>query len=477
MRRLFVFVATAALGVGTALGSGAHPALADTGATSTPTPGTGTASASAIVATAEQYLGYPYAYIGDDPSTGFSCIGFVHFVFAQHGVYVPEDLSKAYASAPQVAPADLQPGDLVFFQNTVWTGLSHVDLYVGGGKMIGADTFQTGVQWDALSDPYWQQHYLGATRPLSNPTGTPVNPSATPVPSGPSLAPTPTPGPGLSIKAGTIVTASHSASVYSGPGDTYTEIDTVTPTMQLTVVQTEGQWANVSYDGGNQYGWVHGPDLNLQGAAASGDSSGSDSSGNTGASGGNGSGANGSGSANVGSQSVTTTAQAGATLTVQSAALTVYTEPSAGGMVLASLTAGTDVTVLQTVKQWDQVTLPDGTVGWVDGSGLTPATSQDTSASGGTGQYSSTPRARVQQVKGFHATRAARAPSRQATVTADVLFVRAGPSTHTRILRRVHAGDRLHILRKKHGWDYVSLRDGNRGWVSAHWIKVAKRAA
>src|SRR5579884_2053298 len=95
------------------MGSAAHPTFADTGTASMSAP-----SAAAIVATAEQYLGYPYAYIGDDPSTGFSCIGFVHFVFAQHGVYVPEDLSKAFASAPQVAQADLQPGDLVFFQNT-----------------------------------------------------------------------------------------------------------------------------------------------------------------------------------------------------------------------------------------------------------------------------------------------------------------------------------------------------------------------
>ena len=133
----------------------------------TPTAGTAP-SATAIVATAEQYLGYPYAYVGDDPSTGFSCIGFVHFVFAQHGVYVPEDLSKAYASAPPVAQADLQPGDLVFFQNTVWTGISHVDLYVGDGKMIGADTFQTGVQWDALGDAYW--HSTTSAPPARSPT-------------------------------------------------------------------------------------------------------------------------------------------------------------------------------------------------------------------------------------------------------------------------------------------------------------------
>src|SRR5690349_13708406 len=75
LRRLFVLAATAALGVGAALGGPAHPAHADTGSTS----GAGSPSPAAIVATAQQYLGYPYAYIGDDPSTGFSCIGFVHF--------------------------------------------------------------------------------------------------------------------------------------------------------------------------------------------------------------------------------------------------------------------------------------------------------------------------------------------------------------------------------------------------------------
>src|SRR2546427_10974098 len=47
------------------------------------------ATAAQIIATAQRYIGYPYASIGDDPATGFSCIGFAHFVVAQHGIYVP----------------------------------------------------------------------------------------------------------------------------------------------------------------------------------------------------------------------------------------------------------------------------------------------------------------------------------------------------------------------------------------------------
>src|SRR5919199_3497443 len=262
-RRLLACVAASALAAGSA-GAG-HPrqASAETTGTGSATGSPAPATAAQIVATAQRYVGSPYASIGDEPATGFSCIGFVHFVFAQNGVYVPEDLSKAYAAAPHVDQTDLQAGDLVFFQNTVWQGLSHVALYIGNGQMIAADSYQTGVKLDNLSDPYWQAHYLGATPPLADPSGTPGVPSSTPAPgpSGPSLAPPS--GPSLNVKAGTTLTPLHTATVYSGPGATYTAIDTVTPTIPVTVVQTQGQWVNVSYNADSQYGWLPGSDLNL----------------------------------------------------------------------------------------------------------------------------------------------------------------------------------------------------------------------
>src|SRR5919199_4039829 len=164
-RRLLACVAASALAAGSA-GAG-HPrqASAETTGTGSATGSPAPATGAQIVATAQRYVGYPYASIGDAPATGFSCIGFAHFVFAQNGVYVPEDLSKAYAGAPHVDQHDLQPGDLVFFQNTVWQGLSHVALYIRHGQMIAADSYQTGVQVDNLSDPYWQVGHSGAPRP------------------------------------------------------------------------------------------------------------------------------------------------------------------------------------------------------------------------------------------------------------------------------------------------------------------------
>src|SRR5436305_2164712 len=262
-RRLLACVAASALAAGSA--GGGHPgqASADTTGTGSATGSSAPATVAQIVATAQRYVGSPYASMGDEPATGFSCIGFAHFVFAQNGVYVPEDLNKAYAAAPHVDQTDLQAGDLVFFQNTVWQGLSHVALYIGNGQMIAADSYQTGVEVDNLSDPYWQAHYLGATRPLADPSGTPGVPSSTPAsgPSGPTLAPPS--GPRLNVPAGTMLTPTHTATIYSGPGARYTAIDTVTPAISVTVVQTQGQWVNVSYNADSQYGWLRGSDLSL----------------------------------------------------------------------------------------------------------------------------------------------------------------------------------------------------------------------
>lgn len=509
VKRALALVTTAALSLSVTVGTATHPAHADTGTTGAPTVSAGTPSASVIVATAEQYIGYPYATVGDAPSTGFSCIGFVHFVFIQNGVDVPENLSAAYANAPQVDQTSLQPGDLVFFQNTVWAGISHVDIYVGAGKMIGADSAQAGVQWDTLADAYWQQHYLGATRPLSTstgpsvnpsvtiaPEGTPINPSASPIPIGVPRRPTATPtstglpipstatpvpsaaalpsstGPSLSVMAGITVTAWRSARIYARPDDRDTlPIDVVTPFIQLTVTQTDGAWVNVAYDNGTQDGWMRGSALNPR-SAASGSRSDRGSAGSPGTSGSTGSTANRPGTTNP---TTTTHRVTGAMRMVQDAPATVYASPSTSSAVVVTLIAGMDVVVLRTQGPWDGIVLPDGTVGWIDSSALGPTLIDGVgTGANGTSQRRGTPHVHDGLSNGSYDTHASSATHPRAIVTADVLFVRAGPDPLARILRRVHAGDRLSILATTRGWDYVSQRDGSRGWVSAHWIDVTE---
>jgi len=122
----------------------------------------------AIVATARHLIGSPYSLRGSTPATGFSPLGFVHYVYTRrNGVPVGATMTTAFASGPHVSRAHLHPADLVFFSGTMpgLAPLSHVAIYVGGGKMIAPDAFSTGVRVDDLGSPYWSAHYAGATRP------------------------------------------------------------------------------------------------------------------------------------------------------------------------------------------------------------------------------------------------------------------------------------------------------------------------
>ncbi|MPZ15997.1 MAG: peptidase, partial [Chloroflexi bacterium] len=58
----------------------------------------------------------------------------------------------------------LQPGDIVFFENTYMPGLSHNGIYIGGDQFIHAADPSTGVTVSSLSSSYWASRWFGATR-------------------------------------------------------------------------------------------------------------------------------------------------------------------------------------------------------------------------------------------------------------------------------------------------------------------------
>jgi len=153
--------------------------FSDATAFATPVPSYNRASAvsgSAIVQYALKFLGYPYTATGNSPSTGFSCIGFVSYVYRSMGINLPGDLGGALAFAPRVAFSSLLPGDILYFQNTVWAGLSHAAIYLGGGRFVHAEWYNRGVVTSSFTnDPvdgnYWTAHYLGATRPWTGTSG------------------------------------------------------------------------------------------------------------------------------------------------------------------------------------------------------------------------------------------------------------------------------------------------------------------
>ena len=115
-----------------------------------------------IIANAKKYIGVPYLWGGTTPS-GFDCSGYVQYIFRQSGITLPRTTTEQYKVGTYVSKANLQPGDLVFLQNTYREGISLVGIYIGEGKMIHASSSK-GIVISDLSSSYYTQHYYGARR-------------------------------------------------------------------------------------------------------------------------------------------------------------------------------------------------------------------------------------------------------------------------------------------------------------------------
>lgn len=124
--------------------------------------GTGSSVRQTVVANAKKHIGTPYVWGGSTPS-GFDCSGFVQYVLKQSGISLPRTTSDQVKVGTAISKSALQPGDLVFLQNTYRAGVSHVGIYVGDGKMIHASSSK-GVTISDLSSSYYTKHYHSSRR-------------------------------------------------------------------------------------------------------------------------------------------------------------------------------------------------------------------------------------------------------------------------------------------------------------------------
>ena len=98
-----------------------------------------------LVDYALQFVGGPYRAGGNDPHTGVDCSGFVRYVM-QHcaGISMNRSSGSQATQGHAVNSSQMQPGDLLFYSGG--SGINHVAMYIGDGKIVHASTYATGIK-------------------------------------------------------------------------------------------------------------------------------------------------------------------------------------------------------------------------------------------------------------------------------------------------------------------------------------------
>ncbi|WP_058305981.1 C40 family peptidase [Gracilibacillus massiliensis] len=110
------------------------------------------------VATSLEGTGYKWA--GTTPS-GFDCSGYIYYVYKQAGKEMGRHSSSGYYDRSYYVN-NPKVGDLVFFEGTYKSGISHMGIYLGDNQFIHAGS--KGVEIVSLTHSYWKKHFSSFKR-------------------------------------------------------------------------------------------------------------------------------------------------------------------------------------------------------------------------------------------------------------------------------------------------------------------------
>lgn len=126
------------------------------GAGTLPSDAPASAAGAKAVAFARAQLGKPYVWGAAGPNS-YDCSGLTQAAWRAAGITLPRTTWDQVKAGPRVATKSLRPGDLVFYYGDI----SHVGIYVGGGRMIHAPRPGAHVR----EDPVSYQPVYGSVRP------------------------------------------------------------------------------------------------------------------------------------------------------------------------------------------------------------------------------------------------------------------------------------------------------------------------
>ncbi len=103
-----------------------------------------------------------YRFGGRNPEAGLDCSGMVAYVVETiSGQRLPHNAARIAESTRPIAPEELQPGDLVFF-NTQKRRHSHMGIYIGDGRFVHAPSSRGSVRVERLDNRYFAPRLDGA---------------------------------------------------------------------------------------------------------------------------------------------------------------------------------------------------------------------------------------------------------------------------------------------------------------------------
>ena len=113
------------------------------------------------VAKAKKRSGAQYV-AGASSSRRFDCSGFTKMLYKKvAGKYLPHYSGAQMRKGKRVSKKNLKKGDLLFWGPG---GSQHVSMYIGKGRMIGANNPRSDVKVESSNAPWWRNKYAGATR-------------------------------------------------------------------------------------------------------------------------------------------------------------------------------------------------------------------------------------------------------------------------------------------------------------------------